>query len=239
MSVPVAAPNETPVAPVPPTVPVEEPSTAREAPEPLPQGFDPAPTATLGPELLPLVPLHPGESLMTRNWKSLGWTAVLAAAFTTTTPVGAADPTPVLQTDQLVESMKKIQAQLDDIAKTNVQTQEAIKAAAAMRQDLDQLKEQLAQLQRKVDELGRPGATRVSGFAPTAPTARIQLRNEYPTEVKILVNGRTYQLAPNTVQVLDGVPAGKFTYQILNIQPDPQTRDLGANETYLIRVIPT
>jgi hypothetical protein len=178
---------------------------------------------------------------MTRNWKCFGSSAVLAVAFATT---AIADPEPKNDTVQLLRALQassdKMQSQLDDLTKGNLQTQKALEDVTAMRHELDQLKTQVAQLQKKVDELGRTGP-RISGYGPTPPsTGRIVLQNDYPGAVSVVVGNSIYQLAQGARYAVEDQPAGSFTYQVFvpGSSFSAQTRQIAANETLQIRVVP-
>jgi hypothetical protein len=110
----------------------------------------------------------------------------------------------------------------------------------AARGEIDSLKERLAQLEKELENLRRqqPAVPRISNFPPTgAATGRIYLINQYSQPVQLVLNGTTYRLAPRDRYVLDGQPAGPFTYEVLGIQP-PIKRVLDAGGAYTIRVYP-
>jgi hypothetical protein len=62
-----------------------------------------------------------------------------------------------------------------------------------------------------------PGAT--GSPAPAVPavtgTGTVRVVNEYPVEITMVVNGRSYRVAPNATQDIS-TPAGDFSYQLLS-----------------------
>src|SRR5262249_33669376 len=81
-----------------------------------------------------------------------------------------------------------------------------------------------------------------NGAAPAPPplpptTGTIRLRNTFPEQVSVVVNGVSYELLPNETRDLGGHPAGAFTYEVLGIQAR-RTVDLRPNETFTISVYP-
>jgi hypothetical protein len=113
---------------------------------------------------------------------------------------------------------------------------------ARMQTDMEALKREISQLRQEIETLrGRVAPVQSSALyppAPGTPTGRIQLINRYLTPMTIQVNTRAYRLQPGETRVIDAVPAGPFTYQVLTVQPDVQTRQLLANEVYTIDVYP-
>lgn len=111
-------------------------------------------------------------------------------------------------------------------------------------QDINQLKEQLAQLRRDMDDLRRRAAaapSTISGYAgaaaPALPTTRVRLVNTYFEPMTVMVNNRTYMLAPGEARMTDPVPAGTFSYEVLGVT-EPRTRTLAATDTFTITVHP-
>ena len=66
---------------------------------------------------------------------------------------------------------------------------------------------------------------------------RVRLINDFPEEMSVLVNGRSYRLLPGQERLL-AVPPGDFTYQVLQIHRDPRVRQIAADETKNIRIYP-
>jgi hypothetical protein len=71
-----------------------------------------------------------------------------------------------------------------------------------------------------------------------APVGRILLTNNFDDEITIAINRRLITLPPGTSRLLDGHPAGRFTYQVMwnGGTAGLKRRRLAANETFRITV---
>lgn len=184
---------------------------------------------------------------MIRTWKLLGYPAILAAALTTTRSSLSAgddgkqnsDTKSKVTLEDVNESLKNIQQKLEQ-NKLN---------ASVMGEDVRILKEKIAQLQRDVDSLMR-GRTTTANYPPNPPiapsTGRIRLVNTWPEKITVFLNDRTFYVEPNREVTVADMPAGSFTYEVLESRPDnsifqikeKQPRTLAANETFTIHVHP-
>lgn len=124
--------------------------------------------------------------------------------------------------------------------------------------ELDELKRQLAQMRRDMDSVRNAQTAQANGRvsnsppnpaipaapatpvtpAPISEPGRVRLVNSYPYEVAVIVNQNSYRLTPGQTQLIDGIRPGTFTYQVLGVQADLQTRTLAAGETMTINVYP-
>jgi hypothetical protein len=254
--------------PVPATKPPEAPAGGQGFVIPaLPLEPSPAaPTAAATPPPAPAVAEAPaaeqcyecrrGDTPMTRTWKVLGFQTLLAATITTAPALGqAVDPPPgggakstdQLRTDKKFDAQQEIKDLRDALSalKTTVEGLETKENATlreqALRADFRALKDEIEKLRKSVDALqARLSSTQTSAqYGPAAlGNGRVQLVNEYPEQITIVVNDRSYRLLPGESRVTDAIPAGAFSYQILSVQAQPQNRTLAANETYTIRVYP-
>ena len=55
--------------------------------------------------------------------------------------------------------------------------------------------------------------------------------------MSVVVNGRSYRLLPGDEKVVP-VPPGEFTYQVLQLQRNPQDRQILADETKTVTIYP-
>jgi hypothetical protein len=205
---------------------------------------------------------HRGDSPMMRTWKLLGLNTLLAAALSTPVLAGQLDGPAAAQPEErdksaVLEKLKGLEKKLDDMEAglkksiDNLETNALLKTNRLQR-DMEDLKGQIAQLRQDVDAMRtREFPTlrkdmedglrnRQSNYPSTAAspaTGRVQLRNTFPEMMTIIVNGVSQRVLPNQTVTVP-VPAGTFTYWILGVQAQPQTRTLAANETYDIHVFP-
>jgi len=204
---------------------------------------------------------HRGDTPMKRTWKMLGVNTLLAALLTAGPSPGQAKgpgsdgqksdgiPKPTSESKKLDD----IQSQLEELKK---EVKKAGAALADIRRDLrgreidanvrdqstlsqiNELRDEIGRLRAEIDGLRRrpPATTREAGSAPVdTATGRVEMVNTYPTEVGIVVNGRTYRVRPGEIRVTEPIPTGTFTYEVLNYAPQ-RTRTLAANKTYTIVV---
>src|SRR5262245_1350817 len=104
--------------------------------------------------------------------------------------------------------------------------------------DVQELKRDIKEIKRR---LGTEGTTAMrpdteSGIA--RGTGRVRFINEFNEEMSVVVNGgRSYRLFPGQERLLT-VPAGSYTYQVLQLQRFPQERRIAADETKTVRIYP-
>jgi hypothetical protein len=217
-----------------PDLPAETPAlqAAAQSPAPAPISFD-AGNLFIESSLR-------GETPMIRTWKLLGYPAILFAALTTTpSSLSAGDDgkqqnsdTKKVTLEDLKESLNSIQKKLEENKRT-----------------ADLLESKIAQLERDVASLMRSRTT-TANYPPNtaiAPsTGRIRLVNTWPEKITIFLNDRTFYVEPNREVTVADMPAGSFTYEVLESRPDnsifqikeKQPRTLAANETFTIHVHP-
>lgn len=105
------------------------------------------------------------------------------------------------------------------------------------------IQDQLNRLEQKLDD-------KVTTFSPdrsgkgtdttvpptgTSTSSTIRLVNEYPTEVSLILNGKSYRIAPNEVRTVT-VDAGDYSYELLQTGSRPVNSNIKANETVTLRI---
>jgi hypothetical protein len=204
--------------------------------------------------------LYSGETPMIRTWRLIGLNT-LAAVLVTAGP-SLADPT--TPPSESSKKLDEIQRQLDELSRNSRDT---AKTLAAIEQDLrtersqsvvrdastqrqiDALREELGRLRAEVESLRNrpvPSATREASASPLSTSAEpaasltghVKMMNTYPSEIGIRVNRRLYRLAPNETRWSESIPAGAFTYEVVNVSPGPQTRTVAPGGEYTIWVHP-
>jgi hypothetical protein len=82
------------------------------------------------------------------------------------------------------------------------------------KKEIDEIKASLEKINRKLEVL-RPDVS-VRRYPPPSEMGRVLLVNRYPEEITFVVNGASYRLAPGASRLIDGVPAGSFTYEVFS-----------------------
>jgi hypothetical protein len=203
-----------------------------------------------------LANLHRGESPMMSNWKAIGVPLLLAGALAASDVVQAQDAAKPADTSDLKKQIDDINKKLPTIdqLKTSVlaidnDLRDEIKGRREhnatvdsrleqIQNDVTALKSQMEQIRRDLETAKSRPATQISAFQSAAPTVgHVRLANTYFDTVRIVVNGKPYDVAPNTTMLADAVPAGNFTYEVVGVQA-PLTRAIAVNETFTISVHP-
>jgi archaellum component FlaC len=106
--------------------------------------------------------------------------------------------------------------------------------------NLEDIRLKLGSIEQAILKLA-PGKDRIAMSPPTTPpatnTGRVVLVNMYSEDMLYIVNGRTYRVAPNASRVLEAVPAGTLTYEVVSPTWGSRSNDrtvLGGNETFTI-----
>lgn len=94
---------------------------------------------------------------------------------------------------------------------------------------------------RKIEaSLRDPSRTTTSAFGPMLPGAAVgrglvRIVNDYPTEMSMIVNGRSHRVPPGQSVTVD-VPPGSFTYELLHAGSNPTTTTVKEGETMTLRI---
>ncbi len=188
-----------------------------------------------------------GDTPMIRTWKMLGYPAILAAAFATAPQLTWADEKNGQGSDAKTEpTMRDLKESLEAIKRT---LNSNVLNCNVLDEKVSKLSQQVAQLQKDVDAI-RSRSTTTSNYQPIAPatgsSGRIRLVNTWPEKITVFLNDKAYSVEPNREITVTEVPAGNFTYEVIEQRPDnsiqPITqklpRALVANETFTIHVHP-
>jgi hypothetical protein len=250
-------PTPPPVAPVVPTVghPGEAPGKTVDRPRPnegpLPKDRD------LFPIPNPTTPLHPaptpGDTLMT-TVNLTAAAAVLGGVLSApATPVAAVPPVaPVVPLPGMIAAQDKteleaVNKKLDSIQAQLKQLNELlngrrddkgvrIESDPGVVEELKRLKDKLAKLDEEVTKMKSQTSLRpVTPADPRAGKGTVRIVNEYPVQISIVVNGTSYRVAPTRTQDIE-VPAGEFTYQLLEAGAAPTKSVIKEKETVTLRI---
>ncbi|MBL8799059.1 MAG: hypothetical protein JNM56_34555 [Planctomycetia bacterium] len=195
---------------------------------------------------------------MRRHWKYCQAALVLAIVLAVQSsavgqgPEGDKTPPDAQKTLQLLiklqESIDQLKKQGDDLQRqvSNLPDEQRIdyQIRKTLAKELKDSKDEIAALRQQLDLLQRDVASLKAGagsrtaFSSPATAGRIRLVNTFPSQMTVIVNERSYRLAPGATEMLENIPAGQFTYQVLGVQPDLLVRTLSPNETFTITVYP-
>jgi hypothetical protein len=79
---------------------------------------------------------------------------------------------------------------------------------------LDRIEDRLTKIEQALKLLQPPTVSKLGPAA--ANTGRVVLVNAYTEELLFLVNGKAYRVAAGNTAVLDNLPAGQFTYEVIS-----------------------
>lgn len=210
--------------PEPPATPVDRPRTA-ESPFGTPGTFAvPLPAA---PKIPDTPAPTPGDRTMTTTLKQTTLAAVIGGtlAFAPAKPANAF-PVPV-GVEQKEKTLEEKVADLQKDTKRILELLEGrkdesgfpIPTSPGLAAELRKLKDDVAALDAKLKEIEKNStslrpANPATPAPATTPRGTVRVVNDYPVMISILVNGTSHRIEPQ--KSLDiGVPAGEFTYQLL------------------------
>lgn len=84
-----------------------------------------------------------------------------------------------------------------------------------------------------------PEQKSTSGFAPPQPMpsakAFVRIINDYPTEMSLLVNGKSHRLRAGETKTVEVAP-GPYNYELLHAGAQPVSSSVKDNETVTLRI---
>jgi hypothetical protein len=102
-------------------------------------------------------------------------------------------------------------------------------------EDVKALKDKIAAMQREIDSLKPQTALRPAVVPEAKPRGVVKIVNEYPVEISMVVNDKSYRIAPGTKLDVE-VPAGDFTYQLLQSGAAATKSVIKDKETVTLRI---
>lgn len=148
---------------------------------------------------------------------------------------------------QTAEDLKKAVEKLDKATKELTDAREALKTdelrSKAIKmdttlelidKDIQEIKKDIRDIKRKL-ELGSSTSSKSQSLYQGQ--GRVRFINEYSEEMSVVVNGRSYRLVPGQERLI-AIPAGDFTYQVLQLQRYPQERKITSDEIKTVRIYP-
>lgn len=157
---------------------------------------------------------------------------------------------PDLKTIQ--DDLKKIQDDVKELQKFRKNTDDAVygKEGSAALADmgllrrLSEIESQISKINQTLKQiearLNDPSRSTTSAFGPTLPGAAlgrgyVRIVNDYPTEMSMIVNGRSYRVPPGQTTTVD-VPPGSFNYELLHAGSAQKTTTVREGETMTLRI---
>jgi hypothetical protein len=134
----------------------------------------------------------------------------------------------IQKAQEKIDQLEKDMAQtLREVAKLHLEVDDLRKRAPSVTQalypppdkaNLDDIRSRLGKIELDLARIASSSRTSLSPppVLLPAPVGRLRLINDYSEDLLFLVNGRSYRVAPGTTEVLEGVPAGAFTYEVIS-----------------------
>ena len=102
-------------------------------------------------------------------------------------------------------------------------------------EEVKRLKDKIASMQKELDSLKSQTVLRPAVGPEVKPKGTVKIVNEYPVEIRMVVNDKSYHVAPNTKLDVE-VPAGDFTYQLLQSGAAATKSVIKDKETVTLRI---
>lgn len=103
-------------------------------------------------------------------------------------------------------------------------------------EEVKRLKDKIKALEDDIAKVKSQTALKPSiGTPETKPMGVVKIINEYPVEISIVVNDKSYRVAPSKVLDIE-VPAGDFTYQLLQSGAAATRSVIRDKETVRLRI---
>lgn len=131
-----------------------------------------------------------------------------------TVPV-VADPAPKTVDEKLADLDKKV-TDLIEIVKGKRDAQGfPIPTDPGLASEVKKLKNEIDDLRKQLDDMKKSTSLKPAVPDAMAGKGTVRIENDYPVEISIVVNSNSYRVAANTKLDVT-VPAGEFSYQLLN-----------------------
>lgn len=102
-------------------------------------------------------------------------------------------------------------------------------------EEVKRLKDKIASMQKEIDSLKTQTVLRPAAVPEVKPKGVVRIVNEYPVEISMVVNEKSYHIKPGAKLDVD-VPAGDFTYQLLQSGAAATKSVIKDKETVTLRI---
>lgn len=232
-----AAPTAQPLQPaqsIPPMHPLESGKDLHTEPASLIVNTEQAPYL---PELIHTMNLPPKEPPMRKTLHKAGYSTLLATLMLAAS-ARAEDPPPTL--GDIAKQLKTINDRLSVIETEMKVPDGSAFALKKLQDDMSQLKKQVADLEKKAPYVAKRVDTSPKSMDPVirpiaSNTAKVRFVNDWIEDVSVVVNGVSYDVMIGS-ELTVPVPAGSFTYQVLNLQRRAMSRTLEADKVWTVTI---
>ena len=118
------------------------------------------------------------------------------------------------------------------------------KEVRELRRQLESLRNEMSALRSQLANQGTTAQSSPlnSGAAATAPTVPagmsvLQIRNDFPSTMEVIVNGKTISLLPNQTGNVNITP-GTFTFRVVGVDSADRQRSVALGKVYHARIYP-
>lgn len=102
-------------------------------------------------------------------------------------------------------------------------------------EEVKRLKDRVAALEKELTTLKTQTALKPAVVPEAKPKGTVKIVNEYPVEISMVINDKSYRVAPNTKLDVE-IPAGDFTYQLLQSGAAATRSAIKEKETVTLRI---
>ncbi len=102
-------------------------------------------------------------------------------------------------------------------------------------EEIKRLKDRIKTLEDDLKSLRTQTTLKPSVTPDAKPKGIVKVVNEYPVEISMVINEKSYRVAPNTKIEVE-VPAGEFTYQLLQAGATTTRSLIKEKETVTLRI---
>jgi hypothetical protein len=153
----------------------------------------------------------------------------------------AADPTPD-EIKQAIADLKKVTEELNKLKETVAKFDDIRSKVTGFDVHLEAIHDDIRKIKTKLNNESttalRPDTSSKDLNAKDLKgMGRLRFINTYNEEMSVLVNGTSYRIRPGEERLI-GVNPGDFTYQVLQLQRNAQSRSISADETKTITIYP-
>jgi hypothetical protein len=172
---------------------------------------------------------------------ALALTPTTAAAFPITTKLQTGSDKKLTDSEVLAQIQKDLARLTELIEGKKPRDGFRLPSDEGLAAQIKRLQDQVDTLERRVNAMQPQGSTSLrpqdgrGGSTAVTNRGTVRVVNEYPVEISIVVNERSYRVAANTKLDID-VPAGDFTYQLITAGAAMTRSNVREREVVTLRI---